>query len=101
MTTIVLDTLDYANKLKAGGFTDQQAETQARALADVLEHQVITKAQAVQSETRLEARIREAELKLEAKIESTKAELIRWVVGAVFLQASLIIGVLLKVTKTI
>ncbi len=38
MTTIVLDTLDYAAKLNAGGFSEQQAETQARALAEVLEN---------------------------------------------------------------
>lgn len=29
MSSIVLDTLDYATQLKAGGFTEQQAETQA------------------------------------------------------------------------
>ena len=27
MSAIILDTLEYAAKLKAGGFTDQQAET--------------------------------------------------------------------------
>ena len=37
MATIVLDTLEYATRLKTGGFSEQQAETQARALADVLE----------------------------------------------------------------
>ena len=41
MSTIVLDTLDYAAKLKTGGFTDQQAETQARALAEVVELSLI------------------------------------------------------------
>ena len=43
MSTIVLDTLEFATRLKAGGFTEQQAETQARALADLVEKQLSTK----------------------------------------------------------
>ena len=33
MNAIILDTLEFANKLKAGCFTDQWAETQDRAIA--------------------------------------------------------------------
>lgn len=40
MSTFILDTLEYATKLKAGGFSEQQAETQARALADILDQQM-------------------------------------------------------------
>ena len=43
MSVIVMDTLEFATKLKAGGFTEQQAETQARALADVVEKQLATR----------------------------------------------------------
>ncbi len=45
--------------------------------------------------------LRENELHLEARIAEAKADLTRWVVGAGILQTSLIIGVLLKVTKPI
>ena len=34
MTTFILDTLAYSETLKAGGFSEQQAATQARALAE-------------------------------------------------------------------
>ena len=40
MTAILFDTLEFAAKLKAGGFTEQQAETQARAMADIVEKQL-------------------------------------------------------------
>jgi hypothetical protein len=52
--------------------------------------------------------LRELELRMEAmfsqvdaKIAETKAELIRWVVGAGFLQTALIVGVLLKVAHLV
>lgn len=47
MSAIVLDTLEYANKLKQGGFSESQAEAQARALAEVVDKQLTTKAEMV------------------------------------------------------
>lgn len=115
MTAIVLDTLEYASKLKAGGFNEQQAETQARALAEVLERQMATKAEITEHENLLrrdlaeiKRDLRESELRLEAKIAEThakiaetKSDLTRWVVGVGFFQTTLIIGVLMKVAKLI
>ena len=43
MTTFVLDTLAYAETLKAGGFNEQQAATQARALAEIIDRQMVSK----------------------------------------------------------
>ena len=99
MATFILDTLDYATKLKAGGFSEQQAETQARALAEILDRQIATKTEVTEHENALRRDIREAELRLEAKIAETKADLTRWIVSAGVLQTTLIIGVLLKVAK--
>lgn len=123
MTTLILDTLDYATKLKAGGFSEQQAEAQARALAEVLERQIVTKAEAVEHENNLrrdiagvradltrdiealrvelKRDIRESELKLEARLSETKADLTRWVIGVGILQTTVVIGVLMKVAKLI
>ena len=112
MTTFILDTLAYSETLKAGGFSEQQAATQARALAEILDRQMATKAEVAEhennlrrdireTELRLDARIREAELRLEAKLADTKSDLTRWVIGAGILQTSVIIGVLLKVAKLI
>ena len=119
MSAIVLDTLDYAIKLKAGGFSEQQAETQARALAEVLERQILTKTEAAEHENTLRRDIETLRVDLKHDIEllraevkrdiadmntrlaETKADLTRWVVGVGVLQTTVIIGVLMKVAKLI
>jgi len=45
--------------------------------------------------------VRESELKLELKIAETKAELVRWIVGAGFLQTALIAALLIKLSAGI
>ena len=121
MNAIILDTLEFANKLKAGGFTDQQAETQARAIAEIVEKQLATKhdmeireadlkRDIQESENRLEVKIKELEITLIKDIEilraevnrdiaETKAELIRWVVGGGILQLTIITALLLKLAN--
>lgn len=41
--SIAFDTLEYANELKAAGFTDLQAEAQAKALARIVQETLTTK----------------------------------------------------------
>jgi hypothetical protein len=119
MSAIILDTLEFAAKLKAGGFTEQQAEAQTRALAEVIEKQLTTKSEIEKHENalrrdletmrvELKRDLKEIELRLEAKIAEThtkiaetKADLTRWIIGAGVLQTSLIIGVLMKIAKLI
>jgi len=55
--SIVFDTLDYAKKLKAAGFTDKQAEVQAEALAEIFENQLATKRDLRELEYRLLIRL--------------------------------------------
>jgi hypothetical protein len=45
--------------------------------------------------------VRESELTLELKIAETKAELVRWIVGAGFLQMALIAALLIKLSAGI
>ena len=65
---ITFDTLKFASKLKKAGFTQEQAEAQAEAQADVIsslfEDQIATKADV----KRLEAKIKETEYKLTIRI---------------------------------
>jgi hypothetical protein len=42
-TTAIFDTLAYSKKLKAAGFTEQQAEIQAEALAEIIDERIATK----------------------------------------------------------
>ena len=112
MTAIVMDTLEIAAKRKAGGFTEQQAETQARALAEVVEKQLATKQDVDSHEANLRRDIetlradvkRDIELlraELKKDIAETKAELIRWVVGVGVLQTTLVVGILARLAKVI
>lgn len=43
MRAIVFDTLAYAKKLIAAGFTEQQAEGQAEAIAELIDNNLATK----------------------------------------------------------
>lgn len=52
-----------------------------------------------EAEVATKADIRELELKFEALMSETKAELVRWIVGAGFLQTALIAALLIKLIK--
>ena len=119
MTTFILDTLAYTETLKAGGFSEQQAATQARALAEILDRQMATKTEVDAHETNLRRDIEGVRVELKHDIEvlrmemkrdiaetntriaESKADLTRWVIGAGLLQTTVIIGVLMKVAKLI
>lgn len=51
--TATFNTLAYAKKLKAAGFTDEQAEIQAEALAEIIEERLATKQDLNELELRL------------------------------------------------
>lgn len=53
MNAIVFDTLAYAKKLKSAGFTEEQAEVQAEALAGLVNEQLATKRDLNELEMRL------------------------------------------------
>ncbi len=89
MGTIAIDTLYFARKLKQSGISEQQAEAITEAIKEA--HEIVDVA--------TKTDIRELELKFEAKLAETKSELIRWVVGAGFLQTALITALLLKLIK--
>jgi hypothetical protein len=108
VTTFILDTLAYSETLRAGGFSEQEAATQARALAEILDRQMATKAEVAEHENNLQHAIEVLRLELKrdlaetnTRIAETKADLTRWVIGVGFLQTTIIIGVLLKVAKLV
>lgn len=57
MTAVAFDTLAYAKKLKAVGFTEQQAEVQAESMAEVIDSNLVTKADLLATEERINQRI--------------------------------------------
>jgi hypothetical protein len=57
MSTLVFDTLEYANKLKDAGFTQQQAEVLAKEQATLVENNLATTRDLKELELRLFVKI--------------------------------------------
>ncbi len=124
MSTITFDTLHFANRLKSVGFTDEQAQvitelqlstvdtTLEQARHDYQLDELATKRDLKEIDVALRHDLKEIEATLKHEIEllrsdtgrmiaESKADLTRWIIGAGFLQTTLIIGVLLKITHLI
>jgi hypothetical protein len=78
---MTFDTLAYAKKLKAVGFTEDQAEVQAQALAEIIDERLVTRQY-------FEERLAVLEANVTTKI-------IKWVAGMLVAQAA-IVATLLK-----
>jgi len=89
MAAITFDTLRFVTRLKESGLS----ETQALAITEAF------KEAHGEAEVATKADIRELELKFEARMADTKAELVRWIVAAGFLQTALIAALLIKLIK--
>lgn len=84
MSAVPFDTLKLADRLQAGGFTAEQSRSAASAFAEVMSGaELVTKAD-----------LRETELRLETRIVETKADILRWVFGAMAAQTAIIVGLL-------
>ncbi len=68
MTSITFDSLGYFEKLKAAGFTEEQAKAQANALREVIEERLATKGDLVQMELRLTSEMQKLELRMTLKL---------------------------------
>lgn len=68
MTAITFDSLGYFERLKAAGFTEEQAKVQANALRDIIEERLATKADIVQLEERLTNEMQKLELRMTLKL---------------------------------
>jgi hypothetical protein len=55
--TIAFDTLAFTKKMKSAGFSEQQAEAQAEAIAELVEGQLATKRDLKELEDRLTIRL--------------------------------------------
>jgi hypothetical protein len=98
MTTLAFDTYAFIRKLKESGISEEQARAQVEALSLAFEQ---FQSELHLSESATKQDVRESELKLELKIAETKAELVRWIVGAGFLQTALIAALLIKLSAGI
>ncbi len=121
-----IDTLEVAKEMKAAGFTEGQAEALARAVGrlrdegfadlatkgdlkaldialktDLKALDMALKADLKNLEIRLQAELREAELRLEGKFADTKAELLKWTMGAIGVQTVVIVGAVVALARAL
>ena len=66
--SIVFDTLLYAKKLKSVGFTEEQAEVQAEALADMVDETLATKKDLKELEMATKRDLKELEMSLTIRL---------------------------------
>jgi site-specific recombinase len=84
MTAVAFDTLIFTKKMKAAGFTEQQAEAQASAFAEIIDNNLATK----------------TDIQLIKKdIEIIKFEIIKWL-GAITVGSVSIVGTILGLLIT-
>lgn len=73
MTSTTFDTLGYFEKLKAAGFSEEQARVQANAMREVIEERLATKADLAQLEERLTNEMQKMELRITLKLGAMMA----------------------------
>lgn len=85
MSAILFDTLRLSRTLRdKGHFTPEQAEALAEALGEAAHDDLATKTDLA---------------KLEAKISEVKADILKWVVGAIGFQTIVILGALVSLVR--
>lgn len=73
MGTAIFDTHAYIKRMKAVGFTEEQAEVQAETVADLINERLVTKAD------------------LDLRIAELKTELVKWMLGIAAGQVALLV----------
>ncbi len=99
MTAVTFDTLKLARRLESAGFTREQADGAAEALADSLSNEIATKgdiselrAELRSSVGSLESRLSTEIAKLSTDIASVRSSTAQWIITAVFINTAGLIG---------
>lgn len=79
MTTLTFDTLKFANRLKAAGVPDKQAEAEAEALAEALSESV-----------------KASDLTNKNDLHDSEIRIIKWVVAMAIAQMVFVIGLIMR-----
>jgi len=89
MNAVTFDTLKFARTLQEQGrFTLEQSSSLVEALGDVLASDLVAKSD-----------LRETELRLEARIAEVKADLVKWLFGAVGVQTLVILDAVFALAR--
>ena len=89
---IAFDTHRFVKRLTASGFTEQQAEALASEQVNLLNSNLATKADIESLRQETKASIESLRQETKASIESVKADLLKWMFGALIAQGGLIVA---------
>ncbi|MFN3076438.1 MAG: DUF1640 domain-containing protein [Alphaproteobacteria bacterium] len=97
MTTLAIDTFKIVKRLKDVGFTESQAE----AVTDVLREAREADLQDLVTKGDLKSEVALLRSDLKAEMSETKAEMMKWMIGALGLQTLVILGGLAALIKLV
>lgn len=83
MAATTFDSLAYMKKLRAAGFTEQQAEAQAETFSEIIEERLATKQDLKELEISLKRDMKELELRLTLRLGGMMAASIAMVAALV------------------
>jgi hypothetical protein len=92
MAAVAFDTLKLAQRLEAAGLPGKQAQDIANALSETIGEAVVTREFLDLRLAELDLRLAELAARLEGKIAEVRAEILKWMFGAVGLQTLAILG---------
>ncbi len=103
---IPFDIHRYVQNLVASGFTEKQAEALAYEQVNLLNSNLATKAdiESIRAEVEalrlsIESKIEALRLSTEGKVESAKFEMVKWMIGAMVAQSTLIVVLTVALVK--
>ena len=89
MSAIAFDSLLFAKRLKAAGFTEKQAEVLVEEQVEIFEN---NDAATKEDIAYIKKDLKEMELTLRKEIAESKVEIIKWVVGLLLAQTGVIVA---------
>jgi hypothetical protein len=112
LTTAPFDTLKLARRLRDANFSTEQADGMASAIAEAVQTDLATKSDLREMELRAQTGLRELELRLDGKIATlgadlraeiaaTKADIVKWVFGAIGFQTLVLLGALITLIRVV
>lgn len=111
MNMVQFDTLEYANKLKVSGVSEEQAEGMTEAMRQVLESKELATKQDIKDselatkrdikalEVATKQDIKALEASTKVSISESKVEMIKWMVGMFVIQTGILIAAIIAAIK--
>ena len=94
MASVTFDTLKLAQRLEAAGFPPKQAQDMASAIGETVVDTVVTREY-------LDLRLAELRADTATKLAELKADLLKWMLGAIGFQTLAVIAAVVALTKLI